>query len=180
MTSRSLDSTLSEAAGSTITTRDGTVLNLRPVTASDASLLAGLFASLDPDDLRYRFLGGAAHVSSEQLAAMVDVDHRHQEHLLAFEAGAGRLVASLLIASDPYMENAEVAIVVDREFKGHGIGWSLLSHAADVARERGVRRIRSIESRANYQAIDVERNVGFTALPCKNDPSLVVLEARLD
>ena len=180
MTSHALDPTLSEPGFHTLTTRDGTTLRLRPVTHHHSALLSELFASLDPDDLRYRFLGGGDHISALQLAAMIEVDHRHCEHLLAFEIKTLKLVASTLIASDDHMDCAEVAIVVHRDFKGRGIGWSLLKHAADLARERGIRRVRSIESRANYQAIEIEQMQGFTARPCQGDPGLVVLEARLD
>lgn len=180
MTSHALDPTLSEPGSHTLTTRDGLTVRLRPVTHDDTALLFELFSSLDPEDLRYRFLGGGNHISALQLAAMTEVDHRHCEHLLAFDTMTSMLVASTLIATDYRMDCAEIAIVVHRDFKGRGLGWSLLMHAAELARARGVRRVRSIESRANYQAIEVEQAQGFTASPCQGDPGLVVLEARLD
>lgn len=179
MTSQSLDTTLSEAAGVTLATRGGLVLKLRPVASADAQLVASFFAHLSPEDLRFRFLSGQDRLSESQLAMMIGVDHRHSEHLLAFEGESGSLVASLMLAADKHMEVAEVAIAVAPGFKGRGIGWTLLKHAAELARERGVRRLRSIESRTNHQAIEVERALGFHAGDYDGDATLMLVEAEL-
>lgn len=179
MTSRSLDTTLSEAAGVTLATRSGLVLELRPVSTADAGIVAALFARLSPEDLRFRFLSGRSHISDDQLAMMIAVDHRHSEHLLAFDRGSGELVASLMLVADEHMETAEVAVAVAPDFKSCGIGWTLLKHAAELARERGVQRLRSLESRANHQAIEVERALGFRASDCDGDATLVLIEAEL-
>lgn len=179
MTSRSLDTTLSEAGGVMLTTRDGLVLKLRPVSTDDTSIVAALFDGLSPEDMRFRFLSAQRHVSAGQLAALVGVDHRHSEHLLAFDTATSQLVASLMIVADEHLEAAEVAIAVSPACKGHGIGWTLLRHAADLARERGVRWLRSIESRANHQAIEVERALGFSTRAYEGDATLVVVEAEL-
>lgn len=179
MTTHSLDATLSEADGVTLATRGGLVLRLRPVSPADASLVASFFDHLLPEDLRFRFLSGRSHLSPDQLAMMIGVDHRHSEHLLAFESKSGALVASLMLVADEHMEVAEVAIAVTPDFKGQGIGWALLKHAAELARERGIRKLRSIESRANHQAIEVERALGFTCSDYAGDATLMLVEAHL-
>lgn len=178
MTSQSLDQTLSEAQGASVVTRDGLALTLRPVSPADARAVQEFFDGLAPDDMRFRFLSGMKHLSADQLAAMVDIDHRHREHLLAYEGGSSRPVASLMIAADEHMEVAEVAIAVDPAYKDRGIGWALLRHATQLARERGIRRLQSIESRENHKAIEVERTLGFTARDY-GDATLVLLEAEL-
>ena len=107
------------------------------------------------------------------------MDHRHREHLLAFEAASSLLVASLMIVADEHMKVAEVAIAVDPAFKDRGIGWTLLSHATELARERGLRCLRSIESRGNHKAIEVERALGFTTRDYDGDATLVLVEVEL-
>ncbi|WP_338425992.1 GNAT family N-acetyltransferase [Sphingopyxis kveilinensis] len=179
MTEQSLDLTLCEAEDTSIVTRDGTELRLRPVTADDAPLLDRFFDGLAPDDMRFRFLSAQPHLSSAQLAAMIDVDHRHREHLLAFERNSEELVASLLIAADDKFEVAEVAIAIIPAYKGRGVGWSLLKHAVDLAKKRGVKRLRSIESRGNREAIGVERTLGFTSTVYEGDATLALLEIDL-
>jgi GNAT superfamily N-acetyltransferase len=60
----------------------------------------------------------------------------------------------------------EVAIIVDRDWHGRRIGATLLRHAVGLARERGFKAIRSIESVANCAALEVERAAGFIVRPC--------------
>lgn len=179
MTSRSLDTTLSEAGSVTFTTLGGLVLKLRPVVLDDVQAIAAFFNDLAPEDMRFRFLSAQKSVSAHQLAAMVSVDHRQREHLLAFDTASARLVASLMIVADEHMKAAEVAIAVSPDFKGRGIGWALLKHAANLARERGLEYLRSIESRENHQAIDVERALGFRTREYDGDATLVLVEAEL-
>lgn len=179
MTTRALDRSVGAAQTITLATRDGLVMTLRPVTEADAGLLRTFFDRLSPEDLRFRFLSASHHLPANQIAALVNVDHRHSEHLLAFDAASRQLVATVLIAADPGMETAEVAISVSPTHKGRGIGWTLLKHSAEMARERGVRRLLSIESRANRQAIEVERALGFSTTPYDGDASLVLVQAHL-
>lgn len=179
MTENSLDMTLSESPGTSIVTRGGAELKLRPVAADDADLLTRFYDGLASEDMRFRFLSAQPHLSSAQLMAMTSVDHRHREHLLAFDSATSDLVASLLIAADDRFEVAEVAIAIRPTYKGRGVGWSLLNHAVDLARKRGVKRLRSIESRANREAIDVERTLGFKSSPYEGDATLALLEIDL-
>ncbi|WP_324827713.1 GNAT family N-acetyltransferase [Qipengyuania zhejiangensis] len=174
-----IDRTLGEQAVHDLETRGGLRLDLRPVTLDDGPLLADLFDRLTVEDLRFRFLTGLDAVKPHQVATMLEVDHRQAEHLLAFDKATGTLVASVMIVADPAMEVAEVAVVVAREFRGKGIGWTLLRHATDLARERGIRTLRSVESRANHDALEVERTLGFEAHPYDGDPTMVLVEASL-
>lgn len=163
----------------TLTTRSGLVLHVRPAQADDALLLASFFEHVAPEDLRFRFLTALPHVNEVQIAVMTHVDHKHSEHLLAFAADSGECVASAMFAGDVEMEHAEVAISVANEEKGKGIGWTLLEHVARVAKARGFKQIQSVESRANHQAIELEREMGFTVRDCPGDPSVVIVEAKL-
>lgn len=179
MTSHAVDKTLSEPTGPLLPTRSGMMLATRRVTAGDAAALGAFFAELSPEDMRFRFLSARPTLSPDQLSAMINVDHRHSEHLLAFDSASGRLVASLLVAADEGMDSAEVAIAVHPEFKALGIGWSLLNHAAQLARERGLRRLCAIESRDNHRAIEIERALGFRVSEYEGDPALLLVEADL-
>lgn len=164
----------------TLTTRSGLVLDVRPARPDDALLVAGFFEHVAPEDLRFRFLTALPHVTEEQIEAMTHVDHARTEHLLAFDAVTGDCVASAMLAGDAAMEVAEVAISIAAERKGEGIGWTLLEHVARLARSRGFKRLQSIESRANHAAIELEREMGFSVRDCPGDPSVVIVEAKLN
>lgn len=179
MTSMSLDRAIGEPLGTYLLTRSGTCLRVRPVTLSDGPLLAEFFARLSPDDLRFRFLDTRRMPRTADIAAMLEVDHRRSEHLLAFDSRTGELVGSLLVGCDPAMAVAEVAIAVATEWKEHGIGWALLRHATDLALSHGVRKLRCIESRSHHEALEVERALGFQARAVEDDPTLILVEADL-
>jgi GNAT superfamily N-acetyltransferase len=179
MNSTALDSTLAERPGFRLVTRDGVRLRLHPAEPVDGTALGDLLASLTPEDVRFRFLLSREEPDAEQVGDLVTVDHRRTEHLLAIDEVTHRPVASLMIAADPQMETAEVAVAVAPGARGRGIGWALLNHAADLARERGIKKLRSVESRANHDALEIEEALGFRAHPVAGDPSLVMLETDL-
>jgi GNAT superfamily N-acetyltransferase len=89
------------------------------------------------------------------------------------------LVASLMVVANPRTETAEVAIMVATEWKGHGVGWTLLRHAGDLASGRGLKKVRSMESLARHDAMELENVTGFRAQPLAEDPHLILVEAVL-
>ncbi len=161
-----------------VVTRFGLGLKIRPVQADDGPRLKTFFEYVAQEDLRFRFLTAMLHVSDERIAAMVDVDHKQTEDFLAF-IDDGTLVGSAMVVTDPSRERAEVAIAVHEDFKHRGIGWTLLNHAADHAKAQGVRTLESVESRSNQEAIEVERDFGFTVKAYPDDPTLVVVSKEL-
>jgi GNAT superfamily N-acetyltransferase len=173
-----IDRTLGEQVAHRLKTRSGLELDLRQVTADDGPVLADLFARVTIEDLRFRFLTGLGIVKPHHIVSMIEIDHRQAEHLLAFDHATGTIVGSMMIVADLAMERAEVAIVVAKDFRGKGAGWTLLRHAADIARERGFRSLCAIESREHHDALEVERALGFKAEPYEGDTTLVVLESK--
>jgi acetyltransferase len=158
-----------------LTTRSGLVLNVRPATVADEPALTTFFDRVSREDRRFRFLAAGEHVSHEQLQPLVHADHFRSESFLAFDATTGALVASGLLACDNALDTAEVAVSVAEEYKARGAGWAVLDLLAAEGQRRGVRRVISIESRNNHEAIEVERDKGFTPEPCEGDPTLVIL-----
>lgn len=162
------------------TTRDGTVLDVRPAFAEDEPLLEAFFDQVSAEDRRFRFLVACQHIGHDQLAPLTHVDHWRSESFLAFERQSGALVASALLACDARMESAEIAVSIRRDFRGKGIGWTMLEILSEEARKRGLKRVISIEDRANHAAIELERERGFVAHGIDGDPHLVLLEKRFD
>lgn len=158
-------------------TNSGLKLSVRPVRKEDGPRLRDFFAKVTPEDLRFRFLTGLLEVSDDQIAAMVDVDHKQTEDFLAFVDGD--LVATALVASDLSRERAEVAIAVRADFKRKGIGWTLLNHVADHAKALGIETLEALENRQNQAAIEVERDSGFTVRAYPGDATLVVVSKQL-
>lgn len=162
-----------------LTTRSGYGFYVRPAHPGDEAALAALFDHVSPDDLRFRFLSSTHKVGDTQLAALTHVDHQHAESFVAIDLPADRVIASAMLAADTDMKTAEVAISIDSDYKNRGIGWVLLEHVARYARAHGVKTLQSIESRENHGAIELEREMGFTARPFPDDSTLVIVEATL-
>jgi GNAT superfamily N-acetyltransferase len=164
-----------------LTTRAGLPLYVRPVNPEDTKLVESFFASMSPDDLRFRFLTPIAKPCSSLLEALVSVDHVRTEDFLVFTGADGgrQLIASAMLAADPSMERAEVAIAVRPEFKERGVGWTLLDFIAREATNWGIKALESIECGDNRTAIALEKEMGFTATPYPGDGTLTLVRKVL-
>lgn len=158
-----------------VTTRDGVDLAVRRVELRDAYSLVEFFRKVTPEDRRFRFLSAQAHVGTNQVMPLVEVDNWSTVNFLAFDDESGELIATAMLACDPRMELGEVAVSIHADYKGRGVGWAMLDVLSDAARERGVKQVIAIEDRKNHSAIELEREKGFEPRPFAGDPALVVL-----
>lgn len=158
------------------TTRDGVLLDVRPAYAEDEALLEDFFDKVSPEDRRFRFLAASQHVGHGQLVPLIHVDHWRTESFLAFERQTGALVASAMLACDAKMDTGEIAVSIRCDFRGRGVGWTMLDLISQEARRRGLKRVISIEDRDNHAAIELERERGFVAHGMDGDANLVMLE----
>lgn len=173
--------TLPEIAPMTfMTTRDGLDLTVRAAYAEDEDALATFFDQVHADDRRFRFLTAIRHLGHEQLQPLTHVDHWRTESFLAFDAATGELVASAMLACDGRMDTGEIAVSVRGDYRGKGVGWTMLDLLATEAQRRGLKRVISIEDRDNHAAIELEREKGFTAHGVDGDPHLVMLEKTFE
>uniref|UniRef100_B0SVW7 CoA-binding domain protein n=1 Tax=Caulobacter sp. (strain K31) TaxID=366602 RepID=B0SVW7_CAUSK len=161
-------------------TRSGLAFHVRPVRPDDTPAVAAFFAQLDPEDLRLRFLSPLRTVDADRLALMTQVDYRRTMTFLAFDTDRRTVIATAMLASDADPKRAEVAVAVRSDLKGHGLGWTLLDHVLRYARAQGVKVVHSIESADNVAALQLERDMGFTARICPDDTSLRIVEHQID
>ncbi len=162
-----------------IATRSGLKLSVRAVTQDDDAVLSDFFHHIRAEDLRFRFLSSAKEVGAEQIRRMTHIDHKANETYVAFNEEDGVVVAVAALASDAAKEKGEVAISVHADHRNQGIGWEMLALVADQAAARGLKSIESIESRANYDAIELERNMGFSVAPIPGDNTVVLVSKQL-
>lgn len=161
-------------------TRDGTELTVRAIYAEDEDALAAFFDKVDAEDRRFRFLTAIKHLGHDQLQPLTHVDHWRTESFLAFDSATGEVVASAMLACDARMDTGEIAVSVRSDYRGRGVGWTMLDLLATEAERRGLARVISIEDRDNHAAIELEREKGFEAHGVDGDPHLVMLEKRFE
>ena len=168
-----------EFLSETHTTRTGFQFTVRPAQPADEEALGAFFERVTPEDMRFRFLTGLKTVGHDRLVAMTNVDHRQTENFLAFIGGETEIIATAMLACDAKMDVGEVAIAIRPEYKSKGVSWDLLSHVSSHAKDKGLTILQSIESRDSHAAIDMEREMGFTAASYPGDPTLVLVQKQL-
>lgn len=166
--------------GDMLTTRTGFRFHVRPALYEDDGTLKDFFSHVTRADLRFRFLTGLNEVGTSQITALTHLDHDHAENFLAFTADGSMMIATGMLACDAAFEHGEVAIAIREDHKLQGISWELLAYIARYAETKGVHTLEAIESRDNHQAIELERDMGFTAAPYPGDPTLLLVSRQLD
>jgi GNAT superfamily N-acetyltransferase len=134
--------------------RTGAQVRVRPVEPADKPRLAAFLARLSPETVRGRFLTAKPGLSAAELRYLTEIDGRDHVALVAVPLDEpDRIVAvarSVRIADRP--DTAEMAVVVDDEWQGHGLGSLLAEALADAARKAGIRRLAAIMLGANEPA----------------------------
>jgi GNAT superfamily N-acetyltransferase len=116
-------------------------VDIRPLAASDREKLASAFARLSDDTRLRRFRGLARRLGERELDRLTRIDHHDHEALAAVDPETGEIVGVaryIALPDDP--RAAEVAIAVDDQWQGRGIGRRLMTRLVDRARAEGVTR----------------------------------------
>jgi GNAT superfamily N-acetyltransferase len=112
-------------------------LTVRPIRPGDAPGLAALHARLS-DHTRYlRFFTPCPRVPPALLHRFVNVDHHSRE---AFVVLSGTRVLAVGRYEQVSPAEAEIALVVEDDFQGQGLGRTLLTQLVEAARANGIER----------------------------------------
>jgi GNAT superfamily N-acetyltransferase len=126
-------------------------VEVRPLAPRDREALAQAFSRLGEETRRRRFRGLASQLAEHDLDRLTQIDHHHHEALAAIAPGSGRIVGVarfITMPDDP--RAAEVAIAVDDEWQGRGIGRRLMNELVGRARAEGVARLLAYVSADNH------------------------------
>jgi GNAT superfamily N-acetyltransferase len=99
--------------------------------------------------------------------------------MLTTVKGRPEIVATAMLACTDDMSKGEVAIAVLPQYKKKGLSWELLEHVARFAEAKGVKTLEAVESRDHHAAIEMEREMGFTATSYPGDATLVLVQRTL-
>jgi len=160
---------------------DGRPLLLRPIRPEDEPQHAAFVARLSPEDLQMRFFHTRRHIGHAEMARMTQIDYDREMAFIAVAPGPDGQDETWGVVRglcDPDGEQAEFAVIVRSDLKGHGLGERLMRKLIAHLRQRGVRRVVGEILTANHRMLDLARSLGFTVDKVPDDPDIrhVVLE----
>lgn len=134
-----------------VTLRDGTSIEVRPITPGDAETLRSGFDKLSAESRWRRFLRPVPRLSDREIRYFTDIDY--VDHFAWGAQTTERKPDGIGVArfvrdrDDPSV--AELAIVVADEWQGRGVGTLLLELLVLSAEERGIETFRGFVASSN-------------------------------
>jgi RimJ/RimL family protein N-acetyltransferase len=144
---------------------DGTRLLLRPIRPADKAELARGMQRLSVESRRRRFFTAKGSLNAASLAYLTEVDYTDHFAWVAVAAGEqGRPIVGVVryIRAPGDIEQAEVALTVQDEYQGRGLGSLLLDALAVAAHANGVERFVAHVLRENEPMCKMLRRAGGT------------------
>ena len=144
--------------------RDGTTADIRPAEPNDAAMMHDFVGRLSPEARRHRFFSECAPPDDFLTALCTSSAPSSQFTLVVIRMWEGTV---RIIAAGSYWakdeHTAEVAMAVDDDFHGKGLGTLLLERLALVAIHHGFTRLWAMTHAENTAMREVFRESGFTA-----------------
>lgn len=155
--------------------RDGTRVLIRPIAKEDAALERAFLERLSPESRQYRFLG-QVNFNDSMISRLTDIDYLRDMAFVALrhEAGEKREIGVSRFSMSDDGTSCECAVAVADEWQGRGLGHLLMRHLIEVARQRGVKRMFSIDSAANGPMRELAASLGFERRVEHDYPSEVI------
>ena len=136
---------------------EGRTLTIRPIRDDDVDRLRRLFYRLSPETVYRRFFQPVKRPSEKLLHHLAEVDHQLRQAIVAELDDEIVAVARYDRASNTPV--AEVAILVEDAWQGHGLGRRLLRRLALDALEHGVADLTATVLGENQRALRLAHHV---------------------
>jgi acetyltransferase len=145
-----------------LTTRAGVAVEVRPIRPEDEALYPPFIEKLEQRDVRLRFLAPRKVWSHAMLARLTQIDYDREMAFVALDPETGELLAVARLHADPDRIEAEYAVLVRSDKHGIGLGWTIMQHLIDYARETGVGTLYGDVLAENEEMLAMCRQLGFT------------------
>jgi GNAT superfamily N-acetyltransferase len=150
-----------ERNGRAVTLRGGAVVELRPITPEDKTLLLGVFQRLSKESRYRRFSTSLRALSPAMLADLTEVNHSDREAIIAIDPSSGAALGVaryVRLSDDP--DAAEVAVAVVDDWQGRGLAPALLTELSGRALHAGISRFVALIQTDNRDALALFGGVG--------------------
>jgi GNAT superfamily N-acetyltransferase len=165
----------------TLFLRDGTSVLVRPISGDDAELERRFIEKLSAQTRRFRFLGEVNSPSPQMLASLTHPDATRDAALIALvaEGAVKREIGVARFCGATNGKECECAVVVADEYQGRGLATLLLQELIEIARQRGMVSMYSIDSRSNTGIEELAKHMGFSRSADPDDATQVVYSLDL-
>ena len=157
----------------------GQSIRIGPLRSEDERLLVEFIARILPEDLRLRFFTAASELPRDMITRLARVDFARDMALMAQPPGKDEILGVARYISDPQTREAEFAVIVRSDLKGHGIGWMLMKRLVEVARRRGLKKLTGLVLVENANMLKFCRELGFSIARNPDDPMTVTASLSL-
>ena len=140
-------------------------LLLRPIRPEDFDQQRRFLAQVSREDMRTRFFAVVRELPDRELARLTQIDYDREMAFIAVESTVGKADETLGVArvsTDPDNVEAEFAVLVRSDLKGHGLGRVLLEKLIRYCRDRGTRRMSGEVLSDNLRMAHLAAALGFT------------------
>jgi acetyltransferase len=159
----------------------GREVMLRPIRPEDEPQHAQFLQRVDAQDLQLRFFHAVRVMSHNQLARFTQIDYNREMAFIA-SVDDGKASAEtwgvVRAIADPDNTQAEFAILVRSDLKGHGLGALLMKKIIRYCAERGTGALTGAVLHGNERMLALARELGFT-LVYDNDAGVMQLTLPL-
>ena len=137
---------------------------IRPIRPEDAPLLEGLFDTLSPQSIYFRFFGPLKALPHSMLARFTQIDYDREIALIALEESASQeqMLGVARLIRIPGGSRAEFSIVVGDPWHGKGIAAALFQRCLTLAKEQGIEEVWGIVLPENTRMLALARKFGFS------------------
>jgi acetyltransferase len=154
---------------------DGQPLLLRPVKPEDGEAHIAFFAALNPEDVRLRMFIGMRELQPAQLMRFTQIDYDREMAFIATRKrpdGTSETLGVARAVSDPDNEQAEFAVVVRSDLKGHGLGPILMTRLVEYCRSRGTGELVGEVLAYNSRMLAMMTRFGFEIKPMPGEGTM--------
>ena len=142
----------------------GRELLLRPIRPEDEASHLAFIERLKAEDLRLRFFSVRRTLPRSELARLVQIDYAREMAFIALAPGADGVTETLGVVraiADPDNREAEFAVIVRSDLKGHGLGELLMGKLLRYLRNRGTQRVVGDVLHENRPMRELAEGLGF-------------------
>ena len=136
---------------------EGRTLTIRPIRDDDVDRLRRLFYRLSPETVYRRFFQPVKQPSEKMLHHLAEVDHDLRQAIVA--EVDDEIIAVVRYDREATTPAAEVAVLVEDAWQGHGLGRRLLRRLAVDALEHGVVDLTATVLGENHRALRLAHHV---------------------